>query len=89
MSSAERGMEEAEAWGRADGRVVSEVPVPTGWLKLLAFIREFQFRRHHIQHFYLNLAGPSERGHTVTACMQGMDGTSARVIDSGKNHKFK
>lgn len=41
MSSAERGMEEAEAWRRADGRVVSEVPVPTGWLELLAFIRDF------------------------------------------------
>lgn len=28
MSSAERGMEEAEAWGRADGRVVIEVAGP-------------------------------------------------------------
>lgn len=28
MSSAERGMEEAEAWGRPDGRVVSEGSVP-------------------------------------------------------------
>lgn len=28
MSRAEGGMEEAEAWGRADGRVVSEVSGP-------------------------------------------------------------
>lgn len=54
-----------------------------------AFLREFQSRRRHIQHVYLNLAGPSDRGHTVTASMQGMDGTSARVIYAGKTHKFK